>query len=138
MADPIATQELEENSTSQEERNKLIKSVKSNVDNLSVMSVEILTVSMDSHRCIADPAKDSIYAIFYALNLDACNINNEMISGGFILAKYCDTFKRCNEKIFLVPTESELFYNFGKIIQKYLFNKTKNSRQLTNSVLMFY
>lgn len=113
-----ATQEAEQTSISQEHINKLLKSVKSNVDHLTVMSVEILAVSMDPNRHIAEPTKDPICAIFYALNMDVCNLNTLIIKGGFVLAKFKDSFRVYNNNILIIPTESELFYELSKIVQK--------------------
>lgn len=82
------------------------------------MSVEILTVSMDSDRHIAEPIKDPIYGIFFALNMDICNSNSYVIKGGFVLMSFKDTFRVYNSCTLLVPTEFDLFSELGKIVQK--------------------
>lgn len=103
----------------------------SNVDNLCVLSLEILTFPANgSKRPIADPIYDQIYALLFSYHSDICNCQeedgqNEFKFVGIAIKEYWEKesklLEKLNGKLLMVENEMELLKEAAKFILKWVF-----------------
>lgn len=109
----------------------LLRDAQSNVDNLCVLSLEILTFPANgSKRPIADPIYDQIYALLFSYHSDICNCReedgqNEFKFVGIAIKEYWEKesklLEKLNGKILMVENEMELLKEAAKFILKFVF-----------------
>lgn len=105
--------------------------ISSNVNNLTVMSIEVLPLTefaitflmninqpSTSKLFLPVPEKDGIYAVFYAIHKDVCNKDKEPdVVGGFVMDIIPFYEEHCSglEK---VDSEMMLFHKVVEVIDK--------------------
>ena len=94
----------------------------SNVEYFCIISLEIIVVPSDPIRKIAEPDKDRVLAVFFAINSDICNKGGRHTQNVAIILNDTFGFKLkvpILDQIIFANSENELFTETARIIQRY-------------------